>query len=123
MARTIIENAFRHIDESWGVEVSLYYPELYAGTTDHAGVWKGKPAIMDFKQSNKLKKKEWISDYFLQLCSYSEAHNELFNTEIKTGVILLCTQDFQYQEFVIEEDEFEFWKNKWYDRVAQYYGV
>lgn len=123
MAQLIIDNAFPNISESWGVEVSLYYPELYAGTTDYSGVWKGKPAIMDFKQSNKPKKKEWIGDYFMQTAAYSAAHNEIYKTDINTGVVLICTADYQYQEFVIEGDEFKYWTNQWYDRVAQYYNV
>lgn len=123
MAQLIIDNAFPNINESWGVEVSLYYPELYAGTTDYSGVWKGKPAIMDFKQSNKPKIKEWIGDYFMQTAAYSAAHNEIYGTDINTGVVLICTADYQYQEFVIEDDEFEYWTNQWYDRVAQYYNV
>lgn len=123
MAQLIIDNAFPNINESWGVEVSLYYPELYAGTADYIGSWKGNPAIIDFKQSNKPKIKSWIGDYFLQVCAYSESHNEIYKTDINTGVVLICTADYQYQEFVIEGDEFEYWTNEWYNRVAQYYNV
>lgn len=123
MAKLIIDNAFPNIDESWGVEVSLYYPELYAGATDYAATWKGKPAIIDFKQSNKLKIKSWIEDYFLQSCAYALCHNVLYNTNINTGVILICTSDYQYQEFIIEGDEFFHYCQKWWDRVEEYYKI
>jgi hypothetical protein len=121
MAKVIIDNAFSNINEAWGTEVSLYYPELYAGTTDLVGKWKGKPAIIDYKQANKTKRREWIGDYFLQSTSYGESHNKLFDTDIRTGVILICTANFEYQEFVIEDDEFDVWRDKWYDRLEQYY--
>ena len=122
MANVIIDKAIsKHITESWGVEVPLYYSGLYAGTTDYVAKWKHQPAILDFKQTNKPKKREWIEDYFLQLCAYAMAHNEMHGTEIKTGVILMCSAAFEYQEFVIEGDEFAHWSEEWLKRVEQYY--
>lgn len=123
MAQEVINNGLVHVNEYWGVEVPLYYPGLYAGTTDCAAVWKGQPAILDFKQTNKPKKREWIEDYFLQLAAYSMAHDEVHGTKIRTGVILMCSRNCEYQEFVIEGDEFEMWQDKWLDRVAKYYKV
>lgn len=122
MASKIIDNGLKNVTEFNGVECSLFYPELYAGTTDLVGKWKGNLAILDFKQSNKLKKREWIDDYFMQLTSYAQAHNKMFDTDIKTGVVLMCTQDLEYQEFIIEGDEFDFYANKWWDRVQEYYS-
>jgi genome maintenance exonuclease 1 len=87
------------------------------------GVWKGEPAILDFKQTNKPKKREWIEDYFLQLTAYSLAHNETHGTEIKTGVILMCSANNEYQEFVIEGSEFEHYSQRWLSRVEQYYNL
>lgn len=121
MAQVIIEAGMSNIDEAWGVEVPLFYSGIYAGTSDFVGLWKGQPAIVDFKQTNKLKKKEHIEDYFLQLAAYSAAHNNMFGTKIKTGVILMCSQDFVFQDFIIEGQEFEHWTNKWWDRVEEYY--
>jgi CRISPR/Cas system-associated exonuclease Cas4 (RecB family) len=123
MAQKIIANGLVHCTEFWGTEVPLYFSGLYAGTTDLVGAWKHKPAIMDFKQSNKLKKKEWIDDYFVQLAAYALAHNEMHGTDIKTGVILMCTKDYEYQEFVIEDAEFEYWTEEWLKRVEQYYKL
>jgi len=121
MAKTVITNGIRNVKEVYGVETSLYYPGLYAGTTDCVANWKGEPAILDFKQTNKPKKREWIDDYFLQLAAYSLAHNKLYNTDIKTGVVLMCSADNQYQEFVVSGKEFEAYWDKWFDRVEQYY--
>jgi genome maintenance exonuclease 1 len=123
MAAKIIENGLVHCTEFWGTEVPLYFSGLYAGTTDLVGAWKGKPAIMDFKQSNKVKKKEWIDDYFVQLAAYALAHNEMHGTDIKTGVILMCTKDYEYLEFVIEGAEFDHWTEEWLKRVEQYYKL
>ena len=131
MAAEVILKGLDHVDEFWGVEVPLYYSGLYAGTTDCLGVWKGRPAIMDFKQTNKPKKREWIEDYFLQLCAYAQAHNNMHGTEINQGVILMAAQPKiledgtystpEYQEFVIEGDEFAHWTNEWTKRVELYY--
>lgn len=121
MAKTIIDNGLIHMNECWGNEVSLYFPSLYAGSTDCVGLWKGKPAIIDFKQTNKPKKKEWISDYFLQLTAYGQAFTEVYNIPVETGVILMCSRDCEYQEFVIEGDEFKEWSYKWWDRVHEFY--
>ena len=119
MANVIIDNGLNDVTEVWGSEISLYYPELYAGTTDLVGVYKGSPAIMDFKQARKLKKKEWVEDYFLQLVAYAEAHNKMYNTDIKTGRIFICTQNNEYQTFEI--DDYNKWTGKWYAKLEQYY--
>ena len=131
MAAQVILQGLCNVDEFWGVEVPLYYSGLYAGTTDCLGVWKGRPAIMDFKQSNKVKKREWIGSYFLQLAAYAQAHNNMHGTEINTGVILMATQPKllpdntystpEYLEFVVEGDEFAYWTDEWTKRVELYY--
>ena len=109
--------------ELWGNEISLWHTKLYAGTTDCMGVYDSADAIVDFKQTNRPKKIEWIEDYFLQLAAYALAHNETHGTDIKQGVILMCSADFQYQEFVVEGDEFAEWTEKWLTRVQQYYQL
>jgi genome maintenance exonuclease 1 len=131
MAAEVILQGLQHVDEFWGVEVPLYYSGLYAGTTDCIGVWKGRPAIMDFKQTNRPKKREWIEDYFLQLAAYAAAHNEMHGTTIDQGVILMACQPKtlpdgsyekpQYLEFVVEPAEFAHWANEWMKRVELYY--
>lgn len=131
MAAEIILKGLCNVDEFWGVEVPLYYSGLYAGTTDCIGVWKGQPAIMDFKQSNKVKKREWIEDYFLQLAAYAQAHDNMHGTNINNGVILMAVQPKilsdgsldtpQYLEFEVSGDEFDYWKNEWNKRVELYY--
>jgi len=123
MASVIVEQGLNTMDECWGVEVPMYFPQVYAGTTDCVGLYNGKPAIMDFKQTNKPKKTEWVQDYFCQLCAYAEAHNEVYGTNIQQGVILMCSKDFEYQTWVIEGDEYNKHKRVWWDRVAQYYGA
>lgn len=133
MAEEIISKGMCNVNECWGTEVSLYYPEIYAGTTDLVGEHKGNPAIMDFKQSNKPKKDEYVKDYCIQLAAYSEAHNALYKTNINRGVILMCVKPEQvkpgifqkqkYQEWVIEGNEFKKWKDIWWKRVEEYYEM
>jgi genome maintenance exonuclease 1 len=131
MAAEVILKGLTHADEFWGSEVPVYYSGLYAGTTDCVGVWKGQPAIMDFKQSNKPKKREYIDDYFIQLAAYAAAHNDTHGTDINTGVILMAVQPKlledqtystpEYMEFVIKGEEFEHWHQEWMKRVELYY--
>ena len=119
MANVIIDNGLKDVSEVWGSEVSLHYPELYAGTTDLVGVYKGAPAIMDFKQARKLKKKEWVEDYFLQLVAYAEAHNKIYDTKINSGRVFICTQNNQFQTFEI--DNYDHWVGQWYGKLEEYY--
>jgi genome maintenance exonuclease 1 len=121
MAKSIIEKGLCKLDEAWGVEVPLYFPKMYAGTTDLCGVHDGSEAIMDHKQSNKVKKREWIEDYFVQSAAYATAHNEVHGTNIRKGVIFMCTADNQYLEFIVEGNEFDSYTDKWFQRVEQYY--
>ena len=121
MANVIIENGLKDVTEVWGSEVSLHYPELYAGTTDLVGVYNGAPAIMDFKQARRLKKKEWVEDYFLQLVAYSEAHNKIYDTQINAGRVFICTQANEFQTFEI--DNYDHWVGQWYAKLEQYYKV
>ena len=121
MATTIKEQAMVDVDEIWGSEVPLYVPGIYAGTTDLVGVYKGNPCIMDFKQTNKPKKLEWVYDYFLQLTAYAIAHNEVHGTDIREGHVFMCSRAGEYQQFDIWPDEFDDWKEEWWSRVYTYY--
>lgn len=123
MARKVIAEGFVKIEEVWGSEVPLYFPELYAGTTDCVGIHDGAESILDFKQTNKPKKEEWIEDYYLQLTAYALAHNEVHGTNIRKGVILMCSKDYEYQEFILKPEDFDYWTNRWCDRVSQYYKL
>jgi len=123
MARVVIDKGFFKIDEVWGNEVPLYFPELYAGTTDCVGVHQGQEAILDFKQTNKPKKEEYIEDYFLQLTAYALAHNEVHGTNIRKGVILMCSKDMEYQEFILKPQDFDMWVDRWCNRVSEYYKI
>ena len=121
LAKVIIKNGLSKVNEVWGTEVSLYSTELYAGTTDLIGLHDGIPSIMDFKNSLKEKKLEWIEDYFLQLAAYALSHNEMHGTNIQRGVIMIATRDAKYQEFIIEGKEFERYETLWANKVCAYY--
>ena len=121
MAQSIITQGLVKCNEYWGTEVPLYYPKIYAGTTDLVGIHDGNEAIMDHKQTNKPKKREWIDDYFVQLAAYANAHNELHGTKIRKGVIFMCSADNLYQEFILEGSEFDKYTDMWFKRVEQYY--
>jgi len=121
MAHKIIESGLRDLEEVWGQEVTLYYPGLYAGATDVVGIYNGQPAIIDFKQSNKPKRREWIEDYFEQLGAYCMAHNYVYGTKIQSGVILMCTKDFMFQKFEVSGREFVGYQHAFLKKVDQYH--
>lgn len=132
MAQVVIDAGLKNVNEFWGVEVPLYFPEIYAGTTDCVGIHQGAASILDFKQTNKPKKEEWITDYKLQLVAYAEAHNEVYETDIRKGVVLMCVKpdvsadghvisEPKYQEFIIEGEEFDHCRREWWKRVELYY--
>ena len=121
MAIKIIERGLCNITEYYGIECTLHYPGLYAGQADMVGVHKGEDAIVDFKQTNKPKKEEWITDYKLQLAAYAMAHDYMHKTTITKGVIMMCSKDNYYQEFIVEGEEFKNYKHKWLGKVSDYY--
>ena len=122
MAQKIIDEGLNgHLDEIWGSEITIYYPGLFAGATDLAGIYEGRESIIDFKQSNKLKRREWIEDYFIQLAAYALGHNYVYNTSIQSGTILMCAKDNIFQRFDITGEDFKKYTYKWLERVDQYY--
>ena len=122
MADTVIDKGLGDLQEIWGSEVTLWYPGLYAGATDLVGVYDYEESIVDFKQSNKPKRKEWIGDYFLQLAAYAMAHNQIYDTGIRQGVILMCTPDNYFQKFQIKGKEFKNFMYKFLERLDKYYN-
>ena len=123
LTNMVIKKALCRVDEVWGTEVNLFTEGLYAGTADLLGKHDGVPAIMDFKNSIRPKKKEWIDDYFMQIAAYAISHNQQFGTTIRKGVIMIACRTGDYQEYVIEGDEFMYYEDKWLDKVHAYYSM
>lgn len=123
MGYKLVNTYFQNIQEIWGSEVPLYYPEKYAGTTDLVAVYRDKPCIVDFKQSVKPKKREWIEDYMMQLAAYALAHDIVHGTEINNAVILMAVQDGSTMEFSTAGREFQEYKDKWLRRVDKFFEL
>ena len=123
MAQTVFEKGIKDkISEYYATEATLFYPDLYAGATDMVAVHEGKDSIIDYKQSNRPKKREWVEDYCLQLAAYATAHNAVYGTDIQKGVIMMCTPDNYYQEFIIEGEELKKYMHEFLKRTDQYYN-
>jgi genome maintenance exonuclease 1 len=122
MAQVIINKGLCDVSEIWGSEVTLYYPGLYAGQTDLVGVFDYEDSIIDFKQSNRPKRKEWIDDYFMQLGAYAMAHNFVYGTEITQGVVLMCTPDNYFQKFQVKGKEFIKYQWKFLEKIDKFYN-
>ncbi len=123
MADQIIENGLRNkLNEIWGCEATLYYPGKYAGAADCVGIYEKRETIIDFKQSNKPKKDEWIEDYYLQCAAYALAHDTVYGSKISQAVILLCTKDNIFQRFIIDGERLRDFQNKFLKKVEQFYA-
>jgi len=120
MAQKIIDVGLAPISEYYGSEIMVHYTGLYAGSTDLVCLHNDLETIVDFKQSNKPKKVEWIDEYFLQIAAYAMAHDEFYRSRIRQGVIMICTPDLYYQEFKIQDTELKRWKHKWLARLDAY---
>jgi genome maintenance exonuclease 1 len=122
MADKIITHGLSKVDEVWGVEVPLYYPGLYAGRTDLVGVYDGLPSIMDHKNSKKIKKEEHMEDYYIQCAAYSMAHNHVYGTNIRQGVLFMVgREDMSYKTFLLNGDKFDHYYNLWIEKLEQYF--
>ena len=122
MADVIIGSGLGELEEVWGTEVTIHYPGLYAGQTDVVGIYNGRESIIDFKQTNKPKQREWIEDYFIQLAAYAMAHNYVYDTKIQSGIILMCSKDCFFQKFEVSDKEFQGYMHAFLKKIDQYYA-
>jgi len=122
MAQKIIDVGLTPVTEYYGSEISLYYPGLFAGSTDLVCMHNDKETIIDFKQANRPKREEWIGDYFLQIGAYAMAHDYIHGSNIEQGIIMVCTPDLYFQEFRFEGDEMRQYRHKFLERLNIYYG-
>ena len=123
MAEKIMEVGLAPVSEYFGSEVTLYYPGLYAGSTDLVCLHNGRETVVDFKQANRPKKKEWIEDYYLQIAAYAMAHDYVHQSNIEQGVIMVCTPDLYYQEFVVSGAELRQYKHRFLKRLDMYHDL
>ena len=121
MAHKIIDN-LEPLKEVYGNEINLQYEGRWAGSTDLVGNFDGKDTIIDFKQSNKPKREEWIEDYFYQIAAYSLAHKKNYGN-IEQGLICICTKDGIYQQFKMDQKKLLEYESKWFDRVQKYHTM
>jgi len=123
MANKVIEEGLTPIEEYYGSEVTVYYPGLYAGSTDLVCIHDKMETIVDFKQANQPKRKEWIDDYYMQIAAYAMAHDQIHGSSIEQGIIMVCTPDLYLQEFRFQGVELRAWKHKFLKRLDEYYKI
>ena len=123
MAQKVIELGLAPVSEWYGSEVTLFYPGLYAGATDLVCLHNDMETIVDFKQSNRPKRREWIDDYFLQTAAYAMAHDHVYGSKIRQAVVMICTPDLYYHEFKIQDDELREWKHRFLVRLNMFYKM
>ena len=120
ISNKFINDALNGITEIWGLEVGLILDNLYAGTADCVGLYKDIPTLIDFKTAKKIKKRDWIEDYFLQGCAYANAHNVMFGTDIQQIVILMVDRNLIFQEYIVRPTEFSYLTRKWKNRLIEF---
>ena len=123
MAQKIIDEGLIPISEYYGSEIMVHYPGLYAGSTDLVCNHNGLETIVDFKQSNRPKRAEWVDDYYMQIAAYAMAHDEVYGSKIRQGIIMICTPDLYYQEFKFQDTELKRWKHRWLERLDMYHEL
>ena len=123
MAQKVIDVGLAPVSEYFGSEVTLYYPGLYAGSTDVVGIHNDKETIIDFKQANRPKREEWIGDYKLQAGAYAMAHDQVHGSNIEQCVIMVCTPDLYYQEFKIDGHNLRKAKHDFLRRLDYYHEL
>ena len=122
MAEIIVDRGLSGVSEIYGIEATLFYPDLYAGSVDMVALHNDQVSIIDFKQTNKPKQREWIGDYMLQMAAYAMAHDVIYGTQIEKGVIMMCSKDLFYQQFVLEGEEFKEAKHNFLRRLDEFYN-
>ncbi|MCS7316733.1 MAG: PD-(D/E)XK nuclease-like domain-containing protein [Candidatus Dojkabacteria bacterium] len=121
MANKILNEILeKNLEEVWGLEETIYFPKKYAGTIDCVGVYKGKETIIDFKSSKKIKSEDMIKNYFLQVCAYINAHNKLLNTNIKNGLIIMVSRDYDLKIFEINEENYYIYNEMWEKKLDEW---
>jgi genome maintenance exonuclease 1 len=120
ISNKFIKDALKGITEIWGLEVGLILDNLYAGTADCVGLYRDIPTLIDFKTAKKIKKRDWIEDYFLQGCAYANAHNVMFGTDIQQIVILMVDRNLIFQEYIVRPTEFSYLTRKWKNRLIEF---
>jgi len=121
MAHTILKKC-NDITEVWGNEVSLAYPEKYAGATDLVAVANDKPTIFDWKQTNKPKRDEWVEDYKLQLGAYSLAHEQMYGP-IEAACIRMCSRNYEYQQWLLQKEQLKEYQEKFMERYEKFLSI
>ena len=95
-----------HISEILGLEAPLYSKHLkLAGRVDCVGVFDNKLSIIDFKTSRKIKKKEWIHNYFAQASAYAIMFEERTGIPVPQLVIIIAVDNEEPQVFVEKRDD------------------
>ena len=106
-----IEPFFERVNNIQGVELALYSDHFgIAGRTDCIPEFDGVLSVIDYKTSNKIKKKEWCEKFFAQGAFYGIAYEELTSISVPQVVIIIAVENEQPQLFVEKRDD-------WVDKI------
>jgi len=128
--RQSLENLRPILDERlgtiYGLEVPLYSSHLgLAGRVDCVAEFDGVPSIVDFKTSKRVKKKEWITNYFAQMAGYAVMWEERTGIPITNTVVIMDVDDNEPLVFKEHRDnhiQFLIDTKKEYDRRKLFFS-
>ena len=113
-----IEPFLERIDNVHGVELALYSDHFgVAGRTDLIAEFDGVLSVIDYKTSNRIKKKEWCESYFAQGAFYGIAYEELTKIPVSQVVIVIAVDNEHPQLFVEKRDD---WADKIWEAKKLY---
>ena len=94
------------LTEVYGLEVPLYSSYLrVAGRVDLVGMYDGKVSIIDFKTASKRKRRDWITNYFMQESAYAVMFEEMTEIPVSQLVTIIAVESDEPQVFVEKRDD------------------
>jgi hypothetical protein len=91
------------VDNIYCIEKPLVSNKLkVAGRVDLIAEYEDDIAVIDFKTSDKTKRKDWIENYFLQASLYSYMFWEMTGIPVKKIVIAICVESETKPQIFIE---------------------
>lgn len=98
-------------------EIKVWHPSGYAGTADLICSLNDQLTLLDWKTSDRPKKRQWLEKAFVQTAAYAQAWNWNSHLQIEQlSVIVISPQKMQ----IFTEEDTEKYTKLWEERLAQF---
>ena len=104
LAFHMFQEARKYLDDNIDqvvLQEQAMYSDIFkvAGRCDCVGVWNNELAVIDFKTTTTMKKREWLDDYFIQCSAYASMYEEHTGEPIDQIIIFMVAEDGQIEIF------------------------